>query len=192
MRKALGLALVALAAACAWWFWKGDRPKGPDRGDAVAPVEADLPPLPKEIPEYLPVHTEFQKRFVRVREEYITNPRRTLEQGSAGRMLKGAPDESVELLKASALRDPHDRFRAWSVTLLGDLKRPDLAEEVFVPRLLEDRFFGVRVAAATALGKLGLRDHLGALRRAAGSDPDEAVRRQAERSIQEISDKEVP
>jgi HEAT repeat protein len=66
-----------------------------------------------------------------------------------------------------------------------------LAEDIFVRCLREDRFFGVRAASATALGKLGSRAWAAPLRQAAQSDPDLQVRHEASEALRAIGAEEA-
>lgn len=162
-----------------------ERPPAPPE-ETVSPIERDLPPLPPNAPAYLPQETEFERTFIRIRTQYIADPHTTLQRGAYRRYLSDQGAAAEALLKRSASSDPHDRFRAWSVTILGDFKRADLADEVFVPRLRDDAFYGVRKAAALALGRLGDAAYLDELRAAAANDPHADVRAAADEAIRFI------
>lgn len=187
MSGKISLALAVVAAiAFAVIVLRAPVPPPVEPSPPAPTVEVELPPLPADLPAHLPAQTAYQKTFLRIREQYITDPRGVLGKGTATRFMDTSPDESVALLKASALKDPNDRFRAWSVTQLGNMKRSELAEEVFVHCLREDRFFGARAAAAGALGQAGSRRHAGVLEEAARSDPDALVRQYAEEALRKI------
>ncbi len=87
-------------------------------------------------------------------------------------------DRLAPLLRA-ALKDPAATLRLSAVKGLRLLGHPQATEHI-VP-LLADTDRGVRLAALTAVGDLGVADHLDYVmaRTEATGEPDEAVRRQA-------------
>ncbi len=82
------------------------------------------------------------------------------------------------------LKDPIPNVRATAVYALGRLKAAEHGSRIEEP-LAEDEHVVVRRYAATALGEIRSAKHLAGLR-AALRDPDEQVRKSAERSIRLI------
>jgi hypothetical protein len=211
-RPALGIAAALLGTGVLWFVLDRSAeplPTAPAPGHAAPPQppprppqpvlapgpavsDHELGPLPQAPPAYLPQETPFQRTFARIRAQYLADPRTVIGRGGAARTLRASAEESAPLLKEAALKDPEDRFRAWALVLLGDLRRDELAEELFVPLLKEDPFAGVRAAAAQALGKLGPMRYADALRQAAESDADESVRAVAREALRLVPEGKTP
>lgn len=174
------LSIVALYAARRRPDPPDPSPEPPEQRDPPA-VSAVEPPA---APDWLPQETEFQREFARQRAALVGDPRRAM--GPARRYFSGCAEEALPLLKEAARRDPDDLFRAVAVMTLGELKRADLGDELFVERLKEDPAWNVRHNAAMAIEMLGRKDDLPVLRSAAEKDPHERVREAAARAVRTL------
>lgn len=204
------LVAVAVAVAGSVILWggrtggeefPGRRTAGAGEENAGTPAEAQpsadprppsvgqSPEAPVPVPDYIPQETPVQKSFARMRFQFGASRQgqRELATGLASRYLIDQHEESFPLLKAAVERDPDIGFRAWTLLILGDLRREECADELFVPLLRDDPAWPIRHNAALGLGKLGLTKYLEALREAAAGDAHEKVRRAAEQAIRMIT-----
>lgn len=87
-------------------------------------------------------------------------------------------DKSVEALVAEAEQDPSMMSRLWAVEQLGaaTVRNPEARAQALRQILAADRFYAVRAAAATSLGRMGGQQAKSALL-AATREPDSRVRR---------------
>ncbi len=103
---------------------------------------------------------------------------------SAATALSKIGKPAIEPLKQH-LQDPNMKVRNRVVTALSLIRPPDI-EQILTSRLKNDPAPQVRITCLRKLRKLGLKSALPALREAAKSDKDEAVRERAARAADRL------
>lgn len=84
-------------------------------------------------------------------------------------------DETLPLLKKMATEDPVGAPRAWALSILAPLKRPEL-ETLFIDRVSRDEWPGAVLNAAQGLVNLGSTAGMEAIRARLDKEPKEEIR----------------
>jgi hypothetical protein len=136
-----------------------------------------IPPLPPSPPE-LPSDPILRQWKQAIRQH---DAKGVLNAQSA---FHAREEDYREPLARLAKDDPEERVRAFSISVLGQLKSPP-SEEFFVDRLADPSEYP-RTSALNALERLGSASCLPAVERAASTDTAEGVRAAAARAAKAV------